>query len=237
LSHPLSELIELKANVHVSAFRLASLRLRELLRKANFNPNQPRVPRGYREGGQWTQDGAGTSSTPRQPELRTDKAGRPELPKERPAFSRYRYAYARQVAAWLLRQSLETQLALPIVIAESTHWIYENAPAIWSYLDRPKTLWELQRAARDGSKPGYEIHHIVEQDAARRAGFRPVLFDGPDNRVLIPAFRHREVTGWFMSRSDRFGGLSPREYLQDKSWEERKRVGLMALVEAGVLQP
>lgn len=37
------------------------LALRRLARKANFNPNQPRVPAGSREGGQWTDTGGGNS--------------------------------------------------------------------------------------------------------------------------------------------------------------------------------
>jgi hypothetical protein len=37
--------------VRALAFRLA------LDGKANFNPNQPRVPRGRPDGGRWTRDG------------------------------------------------------------------------------------------------------------------------------------------------------------------------------------
>lgn len=35
----------------------AAKRLAELLGKANFDPNQPRVPRGNPDGGQWTGEG------------------------------------------------------------------------------------------------------------------------------------------------------------------------------------
>jgi hypothetical protein len=34
-----------------------------------------------------------------------------------------------------------------------------------------------------------------------------------------------------------FGGLSPREYLSDKSWEERRQVGRSALIIFKVLKP
>jgi len=40
-----------------------------------------------------------------------------------------------------------------------------------------------------------------------------------------------------MKSTDKFGGLSPREYLRGKSWTERRRVGLDALTEFGVLKP
>jgi hypothetical protein len=51
--------------------RLATARLRSLLRKANFDPNQPRVPRGASGGGRWTDGGAGNGSIP------TRSAGEP----------------------------------------------------------------------------------------------------------------------------------------------------------------
>ncbi len=41
-------------------FRISARALRdELAGKAGFNPNQPRVPRGRHEGGQWTDSGGG----------------------------------------------------------------------------------------------------------------------------------------------------------------------------------
>ena len=44
----------------------AELALRQLLRTAKaYNPNQPRVPAGSREGGQWTNGSGGTLSRQR----------------------------------------------------------------------------------------------------------------------------------------------------------------------------
>jgi hypothetical protein len=40
--------------------KLALLRFEELHRKAGFNPDQPRVPAGNPDGGQWTGDGGGS---------------------------------------------------------------------------------------------------------------------------------------------------------------------------------
>jgi len=48
--------------------------------------------------------------------------------------------------------------------------------------------------------------------------------------------KHWEITGWYGRRSGRFGGKSPREYLQDKDWSERQRIGLEALIEFEVLE-
>jgi hypothetical protein len=56
INHAYYELSALQVQVQL-------LRL-ELLAKANFNPNQPRVPRGNHDGGQWTRVGARASGTP-----------------------------------------------------------------------------------------------------------------------------------------------------------------------------
>jgi hypothetical protein len=63
------------------------------------------------------------------------------------------------------------------------------------------------------------------------------MIDDPDNLVRIPALKHRDITSWFQTKNDDFGGLSPREYLRGKAWEERRQFGLKALVDAGVLKP
>ena len=86
-------------------------------------------------------------------------------------------------------------------------------------------------------KAGYEIHHIVEQTPAEQEGYRRSLIDGPDNLVRIPTLKHREITAWYQTKNDQFDGLSPREYLRGKTWDERTRVGLGALIDRGVLKP
>jgi hypothetical protein len=55
--------------------------------------------------------------------------------------------------------------------------------------------------------------------------------------VRIPKFKHEDVTSWFMKKQSRFGGLSARDYLKGRSWEERRAIGLQALIETGVLEP
>jgi hypothetical protein len=102
-------------------------------------------------------------------------------------------------------------------------------------LENPKSLEELQRAANEPA-PGYQIHHIVEQQAAAADGDSQEMINSPDNLVRIPTMKHREITGWYMTSNRRFGDLSPREYLRGKSWDEKRRVGLDALVDFGVLK-
>ena len=63
------------------------------------------------------------------------------------------------------------------------------------------------------------------------------MIDAPDNLVRIPKFKHWEITSWFMTKNKAFGNISPREYLRGESWDERTRVGLVALRKYGVLKP
>jgi hypothetical protein len=92
---------------------------------------------------------------------------------------------------------------------------------------------------RDASNPraGYDIHHIVEQTSAEEDGFSRQTIDSPENLVRIPRWKHWAINSWYQTKNKAFGGLSPRDYLRGKSWEERRRVGLDALVDAGVLKP
>ena len=60
--------------------------------------------------------------------------------------------------------------------------------------------------------------------------------NSPDNEVLIPTLKHWELNAWYAIEDADFGGLSPRDYLVGKSWEERRRVGLMGLRRIGVLK-
>jgi hypothetical protein len=103
-------------------------------------------------------------------------------------------------------------------------------------MDAPKSLGELHEAVSD-RKLGYHVHHIVEQTPARMRGFSEGLINGRQNLVRIPALKHWQITGWYGRPNPDYGGLSPREYLQGKGWDERVRVGHEALVEFEVLKP
>jgi hypothetical protein len=120
---------------------------------------------------------------------------------------------------------------------EVASWlIEEGAPYIEAYADPPKSLEELQDAVSTPAR-GYDIHHIVEQTPAAQDGFSRSLIDSPDNLVRIPTLKHWQITGWYMTPSEDYGGLSPRSYLRGKSWQERVQVGYRGLIRAGVLRP
>jgi hypothetical protein len=111
----------------------------------------------------------------------------------------------------------------------NVEWLRDYHDVVQASRDAPKSLEELQQAVND-------VHHIVEQTAAERFGFARSETEHPENLVRIPRLQHYRITGWYMRENDKFDRLSPREYLQDKDWEERYRVGLEALKEFKVLK-
>jgi hypothetical protein len=164
----------------------------------------------------------------------------PAVPTEEPATTQALNSFIKAAAYWLAKAALR-EVASPAIgtfvnVLDAAYWGYKAYPYIKAYLDPPMTLTELQAAA---SKParGYDIHHIVEKTQAERDRYPRSMIDAPDNLVRVPTLKHWQITGWYMSRNDEFGGLSPREYLRDKDWNERIRVGRQALIRYGVLKP
>jgi hypothetical protein len=102
--------------------------------------------------------------------------------------------------------------------------------------DPPKPLEELQQAVSEPTL-GYDIHHIVEQASARRGNQPEEMIDGSDNLVRIPRMKHWDLNRWYETEKPEFDWQTPRDYLKDKNWEERRRVGLQGLREVGVLKP
>ena len=121
-------------------------------------------------------------------------------------------------------------------VARGILWFVEYAPYVVSYFDDPKTLEELRESARS-PRPGYDIHHVSEKEAAREAGFSESQIFSFENEVSIPTLKHWQITAWYMTKNEKYGMMSPRSYLRDKSWEERQQVGHYALRKYGVLKP
>jgi hypothetical protein len=96
-------------------------------------------------------------------------------------------------------------------------------------------LEELQEGALN-PKPGYDVHHILEQGPARTEGFPEDMIEAPENRILIPRFQHWRINAWFATESSVFDQMSPRDYLRGKTWDERRRTGLDALANFGVMK-
>ena len=251
---------------------VAALRFQALLwqfawreRKAGFDPNQPRVPRGQPGGGQWTDAGGGSGGSERSdspeggsaplkitihPRAWFEDGGsgskspplgdRPAVPDQEPATRQALNDFAKQAAWWaakaLAREAVNPAVGTLLDAIDLAYWGYKAAPYVRAYLDPPKTLDELQRAVSNPAT-GYDIHHIVEKTAANDANYPNHMIDGPGNLVRIPTLKHWQITAWFMRRNPRYGGLSPRAYLRGKNWAERMKVGKEALIEFGVLKP
>jgi hypothetical protein len=224
-----SGLLRLKWLAAATRFEIAMRRHDRALKyayKYGFNPNQPRVPAGSREGGQWAGDGSPSDRTRLAGDIPTGDS--PEVPKERPPTTRLRN---------ILVRGLARRLGPYIwIAAEAGSWVYDHKDEINAYFDPSKSLQELQDAANNPEK-GYDIHHVVERNSAKNDGSEADLIDAPENLVRMPRWKHWEINSWYQIPNDDYGGLTPRQYLQGKSWEERTRVGLNALRRVGVLRP
>jgi hypothetical protein len=147
--------------------------------KANFNPGEPRVPAGQPGGGEWTTGSSNTAGaigiSDREAHSSAgagDSQGPPiqytiKIPQDAPATARERNSVLRQAATWLrmaaaVGAALAPEATAFRLLLETTAWIAEYLPWIWSYLDGPEALDELRNAVND-PEPGYEIHHIVEK--------------------------------------------------------------------------
>lgn len=222
---------------------LAEVKFALLARKAGFDPDQPRVPAGNSGGGQWTSGGEGRGSGSDGTERNESGEGRdpfsfplPMLQLEEPSTTRERNGFIKEAARWLARAlRIGGPTSSFLAALDALSWLDTDRPFLDAYLDDPKTLDELQRGASE-RKRGYNVHHIVEQTSAEQDGFSRDLIDSPENLVRIPALKHWQITGWYMKSNEEFGGLSPRNYLRERSWDERVRVGLEALVRFEVLK-
>lgn len=212
----------------------AFARFQALAEKAGFNPDQPRVPAGNPDGGQWTGSDGATGG--RQPGI-GDNGGPSLDPSEPRKESSKDKASRTQAAKALARQALRRAgpVGAAIMAIEAGHQLYSELPSIRSYLDEPKTLAELQRNV-GRKRPGYEDHHIVERGAGGSESFSRAQIDGADNVVSVPKYKHHEITGWYTKPNKSFGRQTPRNYLRGKDWPEHVRVGHQAMREFGVLK-
>ncbi len=214
-------------------------RLAALLRKAGYHPDQPRVPRGEPDGGQWTDEGGGETEDGwlaalqrRLPEplflASDDPSLPPQVPEEPPTTTRERNIIARAVAEFIVSASAAGDL-------EFAQWVYDHAhDPIIAYLEPARTLDELYVQGL-GPKAGFDLHHVVERVSARD-GFSQEMINSPDNNILVPTYRHWQITEWFNTINTEYGNISPREFLRTEPWSTRRKVGLDALREAGVLK-
>ena len=120
---------------HFAGERLmrALARLQALVEKGGFNPDQPRVPAGSPEGGQW--GGGEGSGQSRRPGIGDN--GGPALdpvkdpPQDRQAKTKAAKALAKVIARQALRRA--GPIGAVVTAIEAGHWLYTEWPSIRSY--------------------------------------------------------------------------------------------------------
>jgi hypothetical protein len=161
----------------------------------------------------------------------------PEIPQQLPAMRGERMDFVRDAVSWIRLAGRYTPIVGAFLGAlDQAEDLKALTDAIKTANDPPAALEELQARAQRPSEAGYEDHHIVGQFAQNRLQFGDDLIDSPENKVRIPTVRHRDINGYYSKSSDRYDGLSPRDYLRGKSWDEQTRVGLKILRNNGVLK-
>jgi hypothetical protein len=205
--------------------------------KYGYNPAQPRLPKGEDGAGEWTATDANGNpiSKVRSRDDRIRIAGEwpsndpPEIPEKRPPTSRERTAILKDAA----RKIGEGALAIEGFFKLNA-WLWTRRAEIESYRDPPRTLKELQERA-SAPEAGYDVHHIVERQQIDH--FSKEVINGSENLVLVPRLKHQDINSWYQTKNPEFGGISPREYLDGRSWGVQRAVGLEALRKSGVLRP
>jgi hypothetical protein len=162
----------------------------------------------------------------------------PKVPQERPDTREGRMGFVRDAAQWVARNVGRYAPAVDAYFGalDQVEKINALTDAIKSANDPAKTLEELQEPIGSPSEGGYHDHHIVGQHTGNRARFGDSLIDSQENQVRIPIVKHIDVSAWYSTGNDEFGGLAPRDYLRDKNWDEQMRVGLDILRKRGVLK-
>lgn len=179
--------------------------------------------------------------------VKSKRSGRPlgpapEIPRIPPPTSRQRTGLLNGIVRFIggaARARNRILLELFHEALRETPWLHDKFPILQSGLEGPKSLDELREAVLR-PKPGYDIHHIVEQTPARKAEFPEHMINGAENLVRIGGLRHWEINAWYSRPNERFvidgKPVSPRDYLRDKSWDERMQVGLDAMRKHKVLK-
>lgn len=90
--------------------------------------------------------------------------------------------------------------------------------------------------ATQESERGYHNHHIIGQHTENRLQFGDDRIYSYENEVRIPALKHLDLNGWYSRPNERYGGLSPRDYLRGKSWDAQMQVGLDILRDKGIIK-
>ncbi|HVC44849.1 MAG TPA: hypothetical protein VND20_08525 [Candidatus Binataceae bacterium] len=203
-----------------------------------FNPDlHPRWPAGQSDGGQFRPADDGPVAPVSDPD--DPQSNRPPTFRELNLFGRQRSA---DLKGKVLSGGLAAAVAIARFAAEFGPIVTDEARTVYSRVisrfDQSMSLDELiARTNSDDppSWPAYENHHIVE--VTPNTGKIPdSLLQSRQNQVIIPYYIHRDVSDFYSTPNREYGGMTPRDYLRGKSFEEQYQFGLMVMRKLGVLK-
>jgi hypothetical protein len=118
----------------------------------------------------------------------------------------------------------------------AAHALYDQIENIIADQDPPHDLGMLiERARQDGTPRGYNKHHIVEQ-GKQSDDLPQERIQSDENIALIPTYKHWQISAFYQMPQQELGGLTPRQFLRGKSFEERYRYGLSIMRDFRVLK-
>lgn len=83
---------------------------------------------------------------------------------------------------------------------------------------------------------GKHWHHIVEQSQIEKSGFSPEQVHNTSNIIAVDKATHAQISGYYNTKTFDFtNGLSVRDWLAGKSFEEQYEFGLNVLRMFGVI--
>jgi hypothetical protein len=168
------------------------------------------------------------------------KQPRPLTPKELNQYTRAQSLSARRQVMGGVRskaQAVEDFMEETGASERAGGWLGRIFARFLSRLDNPKTLEELKAQVNrtQAENAGYEKHHIVEEGP--NAGAIPdSQLQGDDNVVSIPYYIHRDISDYYSTSDPDLGGMTPRDYLRGKSFEEQYQFGLRVMRRFGALK-
>ncbi len=84
---------------------------------------------------------------------------------------------------------------------------------------------------------GKDWHHIVEKSQIKKSGFSPQLIHNTSNIISVDHATHMKITGYYNTTTFEFTkGVSVRNWLSGKSFEEQYDFGIKILRDFGVLE-
>jgi len=159
----------------------------------------------------------------------------PERPTGKGAVSRWGRKVADAIGEAISAQDMDT-LEDTRKKVEEAGWLNKQIPNIIASQEPARDFAELNAAARaEGSRPGRDDHHIIEQ-GPQNGDLPREIIDAEWNLVRIPRYAHWKVNARYQVPQEQLGRKTPREYLKAKSVEERYHYGLQVLRDIGVLK-